>query len=291
MRHLLLSFFFLAICLTSYSQKSEKLLIGGCSWNRIAIIDKATQRIEWEHQFLNREDCNDLQITSEGNVLYAYNRGARLVDLSHNVIWDFVANKGEELFTARQLEQGGYILAMCGHPSRIVELDERGKLVQEKCFEIGVNSVHGQFRQISVKKDGGYVIPIMGKGEVIETDNNMKVLKRVKCGGTPFSVILTANGDWIVSCGDGHRLVVIDPKKEQITDFVDSSSLRSVKMNFVAEALQYDNGNILFSNWNGHSKDKSQPLLVEFDKEKNVVWSLYPSTEISNISAVYSFYK
>lgn len=291
MKRLSLLYFFLAVCLTSYSQKYEKLLIGGCSWSKIAIIDKSTGQIEWEHKFTNREDCNDLQMTSEGNVLYAYNRGARLVTMNHEVLWDFKVNKGEELFTARQLRNGKYFLAMCGHPSRIVELDKKGKVIKEKTFETGIKSIHGQFRQIAIKKKGGYVIPLMGKGEVIETDKKMNVLKRIKCGGNPFSVLLTTDGYWIVSCGDGHKLVIVDPKKEQIVEIIDSSSLRTVKMNFVAEAIKYDNGNILFSNWNGHSKDKTQPLLVEFDEGKNVVWTLYPSKEISNISAVYSFLK
>lgn len=279
------------VCIASYAQKSEKLLIGGCAWNKIAIIDKATKQIEWEHKFTNHEDCNDLQITSGGDVLYAYNRGARLINMKQEVIWDFKVKPGEELFTAKQLKNGKYMLAMCGNPARIVELNKKGEIVSEKTFDTGIERSHSQFRQISVKKRGGYVIPLMGKKEVIETNKKMEVIRRIKCGGSPFSVLLTDDNLWIVSCGDGHKLVTIDPKKEQIIDTVDSSSLKTVKMNFVAEALRYANGNILFANWNGHTKDKTQPLLVEFDKDKNVVWTLYPSKEISNISAVYSFYR
>lgn len=289
MKKLLLILILSVSGLALYGQGREKLLIGGCAWDKIAIIDKATKQIEWQYQFTNNEDCNDLQVTSDGNVLYAYNRGARLVDMDHNVIWDFQVNKGEELFTARELKNGRYMLAMCGTPARIVELNRTGKVLKEKTFDTGIDKAHSQFRQISVKKNGGYVIPLMGKGEVIETDAKLRVIRRVKCGGNPFSVLLTADGRWIVSCGDGHKLAIIEPKQEQVVEVVDSASLKDVDMNFVAEALSYDNGNILFANWNGHSKDKSQPLLVEFDSDRHVVWTLYPSVQIVNISAVHSF--
>lgn len=290
MKRINLVFVLLSFYLILFGQNNEKLLIGGCGWNKIAIIDKTTKTIEWEHVFLNREDCNDLQLTSDENILYAYNRGARLVNMNHEVIWDFKVNKGEELFTARQLKNGRYLLAMCGHPARIVEINKKGKVVKSKVFDTGIKSVHGQFRQLTVKKDGGYIIPLMGKGEVIETNKKMEIIRRVKCGGNPFSVFVTKEGKWMVSCGDGHKLVYINPNDGQITDTIDSSSFENLSMNFVAEALVYENENTLFCNWNGHTKDKSQPLLVEFDSDKKIVWTLYPSEDIVNISAVFSFF-
>jgi hypothetical protein len=57
----------------------------------------------------------------------------------------------------------------------------------------------------------------------------------------------------------------------------------------VAEPFCYKNGNVLVANWNGHSKDKTQPKLVEFDPKNLVVWKMAPNEAISNISAVHSF--
>ena len=54
----------------------------------------------------------------------------------------------EELFTATQLNSGGYFLAICGHPARIVELDSQGNPLKEIQFETGIKRVHNQFRQI-----------------------------------------------------------------------------------------------------------------------------------------------
>lgn len=47
--------------------------------------------------------------------------------------------------------------------------------------------------------------------------------------------------------------------------------------------------NFFFSNWNGHTKDKSQPLLMELEQRGKVVWKLYASPEIQNISSVFWF--
>ena len=70
-----------------------------------------------------------------------------------------------------------------------------------------------------------------------------------------------------------------------------AEDVSNVALLFVAEMNKYHNGNVLISNWNGHSKDKNQPKLVELDAKNQVVWTLAPNDEIKNISAVYSFRK
>ena len=82
-----LSLALLILAGTSCQQKSEKLLIGGSGWNKIAIIDKQTKQIEWEHPIEKGWECNSAVATPEGNILFAYGKGAKLITREHQELW------------------------------------------------------------------------------------------------------------------------------------------------------------------------------------------------------------
>ena len=180
----------------SCNDTREKLLVSGCGWKQVAILDKKTGEIEWSHPLAAHEDCNDVEITQEGNILYAYTSGARLINREQQTLWDFKAKKGEELFTATQLPSGRYMLAICGTPSRIIELDPHGQPVEELEFDTSITGVHDQFRQIVKTPQNTYLIPLMGKGEVIEMNKEKEVINKVECGGNPFAIQILKNGNW-----------------------------------------------------------------------------------------------
>ncbi len=267
------------------------MLIGGCGWDKVAIVDKKSNTLEWIHQLQKGDDCNDVEITKAGHVLYAYKGGARLITRNQDVIWDFKVEKGQELYTATELPSGEYLLAVCAIPSRIITLNSKGEKIKEQNFDSGITNVHGQFRQILPTRENTYLIPLMAKGEVIELTQTGEVVRRVMVGGNPFSVKLLPDGNWLVACGDAHKLVIVDPEKQTVKQTIAAEDVSKVALLFVAEINNYPNGNVLISNWNGHSKDKDQPKLFELDSKNQVVWTLAPNDQITNISAVYSYKK
>ena len=271
--------------------KKEKLLISGCGWKEIAIIDKTSGNKEWSHPLLPTDDCNDVELTSQGNILYAYRGGARLITREHQTLWDYKVKPKEELYTATQLKSGKHLLAICGNPSRLVLLDKAGKLLKEQSFDTNIKGIHSQFRQIAKTAQDTYLIPLMGKGCVLELDRNLQVLKSIPTGGNPFSVKVLDNGNWLVACGDGHKFVEVDPSKEKVVKTVSSEDIAGASLLFVAELIRYENGNTLITNWNGHTKDKTQPLLLEIDSSNKLVWRLPLRDDIKNISSVFSFYE
>jgi len=283
---LLLMSIFLFSC-----QVNEKLLISGCGWDKVAIVDKTTNTIEWIHQLQKGDDCNDVEITKAGNVLYAYKGGARLVSKSQELIWDFRVENEQELYTATELPSGEFLLGVCANPSRIITLDAKGNKTKEQNFDSGIAKVHVQFRQIYPTANNTYLIPLMGKGEVIELTQKSEVIRRIDVGGNPFSVKVLHDGNWLVACGDAHRFVIADPDKQLVVKTVSVNDLTGVSLLFVAEVLNFKNGNVLIANWNGHSSDKNQPKLVEIDTKNRVVWKLATLEAITNISAVHSFIK
>ena len=283
--------FLVLLILCCSCAKKEKLLIGGSGWQQIAIIDKATGKIEWKHELNPGEECNKVEMTPKGHILYAYKQGAKLIDRKHQVIWDYKVKEGEELHHASYLESGDYLLAICGYPARIVELDKNGNPRKELSFLTAIPEVHSQFRQILKTPQNTYLIPLMGKYKVSELDEDGRFIQSALCGGTPFSVKLIDEGNLLVSCGDGRAFVEIHSETRAIIKKIETTDLNWGTLLFVAEAIRYKNGNTLIANWNGHSNDKSQPLLLEINPSNQIVWRLSNNPEIRHITTVFSFFE
>lgn len=279
----LLSYLFI-ICVIDLS--AQKYLVSGCGYDKISIVDRSGN-IFWSYD-VPGSDCNDAEITDKGNVLLAYKYGAMLVDIQKNVLWNFkVDYPNEEMYTATQLTNGNFLLACCGLPARIIEIDHECNVINEVVYDTGIKDIHSQFRQIIKTDTGTYIIPIMGNGTVREITSDGKILRELYVGGTPFQTTILNNGNWLVSCGDGHKIVEISPKDGSIKRTIDNNNLYGCKLKFVAECSVMENGNILVANWDGHdvNGDKS-PAIIEIDTDNNIVWSLYSSNHLYRISTL-----
>ncbi|MDR0743020.1 MAG: hypothetical protein LBF05_01500 [Tannerella sp.] len=285
-------FLFAAIwCVCCSSCKKEKLAIAGSGWQEIAIIDKASGNIEWKYQLEKEDECNDVEVTPEGHVLFAYSKGARLINRNHEIIWDYKAKDNEEIHTATRLKEGGYMLAVCGEPARIVELDENGKEAKEIPFRTIIFDTHKQFRQVAKTDDGLYLIPLIEKRKILQISPEGRNKGSVYVGYDLFSVKPLENKNMLVSCGRDGKLIEIDPAKQHADSTIVTNRIKGASLLYVGEIFLYKNGNKLIANSNMYSDDKSQPLLLEIDPDNEVIWSLPFNREIKNITTVYSFFE
>ena len=271
--------------------KNEKLAIAGSGWDDIAIINKKSGLIEWKHTLEPGDECNDIEVTPNGNILYAYLKGAKLINRNHETIWDYKAKENEEIHTATRLKDGGFMVAVCGEPARIVELDRSGKQTKEITFHTLTFDVHNQFRQVTVTDSGYYLVPLMEKRKIVRLSPEGRTSGTVYVGSDIFSVKELNNKNLLVSCGRDGWFVEIDPAHPQKENKIYTREITGGVFRYVAEIYLHKNGNKLIANSNMYSADKSQPLLIEIDENDNVVWSLPYNKGIKNITAVYSFYE
>ncbi len=285
LKNIVLLILFIAASLSVFAQ--QKLLVAGSGWPYVTIIDKSSGQIEWTHHLEQGTECNDTEMTAEGNILIAYKKGAKLITKDEKVLWDFKAEPGQELFTATQLPNGNFFLAACAHPARFITLNNKGEIIKEQNYDLRIKNVHGQFRQVTPTVEKTIIVPVFSRGEVIELDQNNKIIRQIKVGGNPFSVKILHNGNWLVACGDAHKFVVVDPIKQEVLKTVLDSDLPDYSLYFVAETYRLKNGNYMLANWNGHVKDKTQPKIIEIDQQNKVIWTLPHNDKIKNISTIY----
>lgn len=81
-------------------------------------------------------------------------------------LWNIAAPAGCEMQTARILPDGNALVAWCGHPSTILEVNMKGEVLSKTEFETGIERPHAQFRQINKNKKGNYLVPLFATSEV-----------------------------------------------------------------------------------------------------------------------------
>jgi len=278
--------FAVIIACVSCESAPQTLVVAGSGWNKVVKADKSGT-ILWSHDLENGQECNEITELDNGNILYAHRTGAKVITLSHKVVWQFEAEQGTELQSASLTKEGNYLLGQCGNPTKVIEFSPEGKKLKEICIETGISSPHSQLRRVRKTEIGTYLIPLLGKGMVCEYDGNGKLLKEIQVGGVPFSVVILKNKNWLVSCGDGHRLIEINPDTQQVVWELAESDVAGVPLRFVAEALRLENGNTIVCNWGGHSSDAEAVAQVfEIDSEKNLIWKIEDYQNFGNISTL-----
>lgn len=280
-----LSFFFVF----SSHAKTTKLLLGGSGWNKIVIIDKDTKKIEWEHPLEAGQECNSVAFTKEGNILYSYSKGAKLITKDHKELWSIPAPNGAEMQTAAILKNGNYLLAWCGHPATILEVDKKGKVLSKTEYETGIETPHAQFRQVRKNSRGNYMMPLFATSDVREISPAGKLLKSVKVGGTPFTTAALPNGNYLVACGDGHSYLELNFDTENVVRKVNANDVEGASFFFVAGILPTAAGGEYICNWQGHGGDAASdklPQLIEVDKNGKMIWSLNDNATFGMISAI-----
>lgn len=279
----------LLISCNTEQNKPKKLLLGGSGWNKIVIIDKNSKQIEWEHPLQKGWECNSVDATPDGNILFSYARGAKVISRDHKEIWSIAAPDTCEMQTARILPNGNCLLAWTGHPAVITEVNPEGKILSRTEYETGINHPHSQFRQINKNVRGNYLIPLLSTSEVREVSPAGELINSVKVEGNPFTVIESTDGNYWIACGDGHALIEANFDNHQIIRRYNENDIKDVRLFFTAGLCKSSDDGLYICNWQGHSHDANEansPQLFEINSEGEVIWSLNDNRTFGMISAV-----
>lgn len=267
----------------------DKILVAGSGNPYVSLVDKNTGEAEWQHALNKGEECNTVTLTKDGNVLYSYRKGAKVVKWNHEVVWDYRVPGGMELQSATLLRDGGILLGICGNPARFIELDKNGKERNTVTFDLGVEKPHAQFRQVFQLKNKNYLIPVMAKRKIIEIDRKGNLIAEHNVSGRAFSSLELADGNLLLPCGDSHYYIIVDRNTGKELKRMTSGDIKGASLWFVAQILELENKNLLICNWDGHTRGTvvDVPQLIEIDEDGKVVWTLNNKQSIGKISAAY----
>ena len=237
--------------------------------------------ITWE---IEAPGCQDCWRLPNGNILFTHVHGVQEVTPEKQVVWEYKAPDGTEVHNCQPLADGNVMLAECG-TKRIIEVDRQGTIVKSIPFETTTPTVHLHIRIARKLANGHYLLALVGEHVVRELDAEGKVVRSIATPGDPFIGLRLPNGNTLIGCGDGHKLIEVDPT-DKIVWQVDENELPGIPLRFVAGVQRLPNGDTVVCNWGGHGHVGEQPLIFEITRDKQVVWKVDDYQKLRTISGV-----
>ncbi|MEZ5385817.1 MAG: PQQ-binding-like beta-propeller repeat protein [Prosthecobacter sp.] len=278
-------FLFLALTLASPVVGADirhRFLCCDYSGDKVCMVS-AEGKIEWQVEARRPQDC---WLLPNGHVLFAYVGGAKEVTQGGEVVWEYKApEKGVECHAAQPLPDGRVLVVECG-TSRLIEVDREGKIAKEiPLVTVPEVKLHNQYRGARKLPNGHYLVVFKGEGKVVELDGDGKILREQKVPGDPHEAIALKNGNWLVTCGDGHQVVEVNPAGETVWS-LGENDLPGNPLRLMAGAQRLPNGNTILCNYLGHGHIGENPQVYEVTPDKKLVWSFADHAQFKTINQI-----
>ncbi len=276
--------------MSSASAFSQQLLVGGSGWGKIAVIDKESKEILWDYSLMRGWECNNVAALKNGNVLLTYKKGAKVITMdTKKDVWNITAPAGTEMQSAKLLPNGNCLLGISGTPFTILEVDYKtGEVLKRVEYDLDIKNPHAQVRQINKMKNGNYIIPIVSQPFIHIVSPEGELVKKIDVNGTPFSTDRIKGSTYWVAGGDGHQLSKVNLKTGETLRLIEDKDIEGAPIYYVA-GIENNKKSFYLCSWQGHSKGKTGPKILELDDDLNILWSVEnENPAIGRISAVCS---
>jgi hypothetical protein len=259
---------------------SHRFLNGFSDKGMLAIVN-ADGTHAWEDA-IPQSEANDAWLLPNGDVVFAFVAGAREVTPSKQTVWEYMAPSGAEVHSVQPLPNALFLVgeSHADGTSYLYEMDNTTTISHTVKVTLG-GGAHDQFREVRKTPQGTYITSQLG-GKAMEFDANGVLLNTYPCGS--FVGIRLPDGNTLISCGDDHRLIEVNPQNAIVWE-VDQNDIPGNTLFFVAGLQRLPNGDTVVCNWPGHVGGSTQPQAFEITRDKKVVWQVNDSTLgwISNI--------
>ena len=263
-------------------EKVDHSFIGVGRASGMVIVGEGGE-VEWKHKL----PASDAWLLENGNVLAAlypskgFPKGgvAEINRKTKEIVWSYKGQQ-KEISTVQKIGDNEYLVAELGAEPRAIVINREGEVLRQmalKCQTGASNrEVHMQTRMLRMLPSGNYIAPHLLDFAVKEYDPaSGKVVREIATDDRgrekkdwPFSAIRLENGNTLVSCTHGNRVIEID-KDNKIVWSVDNDDLGQPLISDACGAQRLPNGNTVIASYRAKG-DKVK--LLEVTRDKKVVW-------------------
>ena len=253
------------------ADEGRRMLLGGCDLGRIILLN-ADKSVAWEMK--DGREASDVWMLPNGNILHSTKHGFQEIKPDYEarqgakVVWAVCAPTGSECQSCQPIGEDRYLVGYSSQTrSYMAEVDSKGK--EYKVIEVeGQVGAHSSFRQVRKTSAGTYLTSQQcNGGKAREYSAEGKLIRTFPSGR--YSAWRLENGNTLLGCGDEHRLIEVD-KDNQIVWELKQGDRPGIQLGFIAGIWVLGNGNILFTNWGGHSVSTGGAVL-EVDHDKKLI--------------------
>lgn len=236
---------------------------------------------------------HDLSVLPNGNILVVLDN-RRVVELdatTRKEVWSYDSskmngNEGKkiEVHAVQRLADGLTMIAESG-AGRIIEVDTDGAIKHQIALTISKPHPHRDTRLVRKLANGNYLVCHEGDGAVREYDSKGTVVwdfaiplfdKKPAGGHGPeawgnqtYGAIRLANGNTLITTGNGHSLLEVSPSKE-IVWHLKQGDLPGITFAWLTTVQALPDGTIIFGNCHAGPQN---PQLIAINRAKEVLWS------------------
>lgn len=245
--------------------------------NEIFIMDEAG-KITWSYPAVHPQDVWRLD---NGNILFAWQHGAREVTMDKQVVWEYTVVAPNEVPSVQPLPNGNVLVGIVGE-CRLVEVDRQGREVKSIPLRTSVVEPHAQFRMCRKTPQGTYLVPFSAEGALREVDENGNIVHEFPKLSFPVCAVrlpdehtlVTASGRVMEYAADGKRVVWEMRPQVELVD---------IDLAIPAGVQRLPNGNTLVCNWGASGRGGRQAVhIFEVTHDGCVVW-MCESKEIGQV--------
>ncbi len=251
----------------------HKILIAG---GFTGIIDEQGREI-WK----TRGGAKDATRLENGHILITYQNEVIEFDANKKQLWKYTKNPADaELVSAWRLPDGQTLITVLGDQPRLIEVDSQGKVTHTIPVEPEqINNHHMQTRMARKLKNGNYLAPHLLGFSVKEYNPDGQVVGDLKTdtdyfGGPqtkhwPFTAIRLDNGNTLVGCTYGNRVVEFDSAGNVVWELNNEDVQGIIKDACGVQRLP--NGNTVVTSYG--QREKNAVKIFEVTPDKKVVWT------------------
>ena len=269
------SFAFAAVCAEDVTHS----FLGVGKANKAVIVGEDGE-VEWKIDL----PASDGWVLPNGNVLLALysckgfpNGGAVEIESESKKIVFQYKGRQKETSSVQKLANGNYLVAELGPEPQAVEVNPKGEVVQTTPLACQKKNAHMQTRMLRQLSNGNYIAPHLHDFAVKEYEPvTGKVLKTFATDDRgrekkdwPFTAIRLANGNTVVGCTNGNRVIELDPEGKIVWS-VTNDDLGKDLIKDACGVQRLPNGNTVITSY--YAKE-GQVKLTEVTPEKKVVWT------------------
>ena len=254
--------------------------------------------VAWEAEC--KHNSHDIALLENGNLLL-HTGPATVVEMTpaKQVVWQYTASSKPgysgkiEIHAFQRLPDGLTMVAESGN-RRLVEVDRAGKIVKEVPLVVDKPHPHRDTRLARKLPSGNYLVCQEGDGVVREYDGGGKVVwsYALDLAGRPrseghgpeghgtevFSALRLKNGNTLIGCGNGNRVIEITPAGKIVWS-IEHNELPGITLAWVTTLQVLPSGNIIVGNTHA---GEANPQLFEVTRDKHVVWTFRDFTNFGN---------
>ena len=266
------------LSVSAFADEIKHSFLGVGKANRTVIVGEDDQ-VKWRVDL----PASDGWVRPNGNVLLAvyptdgFPKGG-VVEIDRDTKEFVFAYQGQqkEISTVQALGGGKFLVAELGAEPRAIVINREGEILHKMPLQCQKQNTHMQTRMLRLLPNGNYIAPHLLDFAVKEYDAKTGKVLRVfstddrgrEKRDWPFTAIRLDNGNTLVSCTNGNRVIELD-SAGKIVWKADNDDIGEALIDDACGVQRLPNGNTVVTSY--HAKNDKVKLL-ELTPDKKVVW-------------------